>query len=83
MEAWTIIGSQNVTEVVCLLMSSDSQMYVSFVQIIQQLHSVRILQFLLLVQRQQVAPSFRTKIRTSFFQKGLLGSEYQMRCEVG
>ena len=33
-EAWTIIGSQNVAQVVCLLLSSDSQLSVSFVQII-------------------------------------------------
>jgi len=32
---------------------------------------------------QQVVPSFRTKNWDIFFQKALLGSEYQTRCKVG
>jgi hypothetical protein len=34
-------------------------------------------------QRQQVAPSFRTKNGDIFSQKALLGSEYQTKCELG
>ena len=41
------------------------------------------LMIFLAYHRQQVAPSFRTKNGDIFFQKSLLGKEYQTRCKVG